>query len=86
MEEVDCSEALHRLYHYLDGELTAERRMVIAAHLEICGSCLSAFDFELELRRVLSQKCREQLPPGLLERIAQAIGHEYSQTGETASE
>ena len=29
----DCQEALHTLYHYLDGELTPERRQAIPQHL-----------------------------------------------------
>ncbi|HEX4864342.1 MAG TPA: hypothetical protein VFV02_09730 [Acidimicrobiales bacterium] len=28
----DCGDALHTLYHYLDGELTAERRRAIHDH------------------------------------------------------
>ena len=32
--DVDCREALHRVYHFLDGELTPERRDQIARHLD----------------------------------------------------
>ena len=32
---VDCDEAVHELYHYLDGELTEERRDEIRVHLEL---------------------------------------------------
>ena len=28
----DCVEAVHLLYHYLDGELTTERRVLIRQH------------------------------------------------------
>ena len=48
--DVDCNETIERLYHYLDGELTDERRVEIKRHLDDCAPCLDAFDFEAELR------------------------------------
>ena len=71
-----CEEALHELYHFLDGELTDDRRRLISAHLDGCSSCLGVFDFEVELRRVVSQRCRDTVPESLRERIARAIGHD----------
>ena len=47
----DCVEAVHLLYHYLDGELTVERRVLIRQHLDDCPPCGQAFDFEAELRQ-----------------------------------
>ena len=43
---VDCEEAVHRLYSYLDGELTPDRREVIRLHLDACHHCLEAFEFD----------------------------------------
>lgn len=72
----DCDDAVHRLYHFLDGELDDSKRMHITQHLDECLPCLEAFDFEAELRIVIAQKCREQVPDHLRDRIAQAIQHE----------
>ena len=72
----DCSDSITRLYHFLDGELTDERRAAISHHLDDCGPCLSAFDFEAELRQMIAFRCRERVPDGLLERIAAAIRQE----------
>ncbi len=70
----ECRESLTELYSFLDGELTSERRTLIRSHIESCRPCLQAFDFEAELRQVVSSCCQEaQLPPGLKERIAQAL-------------
>ncbi|MGI8759472.1 MAG: mycothiol system anti-sigma-R factor [Acidimicrobiales bacterium] len=70
----DCRESLTELYGYLDGELTAERRSLIRAHIDACDGCLEAFDFEAELRQVVSSCCQEkQLPTGLKERVARAL-------------
>ena len=72
----DCVEAVHLLYHYLDGELTTERRVLIRQHLDDCPPCGQAFDFEAELRVVIAQKCREQVPPELVERVRKSLGEE----------
>ena len=69
----DCSDALHTLYHYLDGELTAERRRAIHDHLEHCAPCLRAFDFEAELKVIVARSCRDQVPDSLRERVARTI-------------
>jgi mycothiol system anti-sigma-R factor len=68
-----CQEALHTLYHYLDGELTAERRQVISNHLRECEPCLHAFDFEAELKVVIARSCRDQVPDHLRAKIANAL-------------
>jgi mycothiol system anti-sigma-R factor len=72
----DCDDAVHRLYHFLDGELDDSKRAHIKEHLDECLPCLEAFDFEAELRIVIAQKCREQVPDHLRDRIANAIQHE----------
>lgn len=69
----DCREAVELLYHYIDGELTEERRIVIRRHLDKCPPCLKAFDFEAELRVVVSQRCRDRVPESLQQRVARAI-------------
>jgi len=69
----DCEEAIHTLYTFLDGELTVERRLEIQRHLEECSPCLEAFDFEAELKIVIARKCRESVPPSLLERVSRAL-------------
>ncbi|HWH34203.1 MAG TPA: mycothiol system anti-sigma-R factor [Acidimicrobiales bacterium] len=70
----ECRESLTELYWFLDGELTEERRALIRTHLEACNGCLETYDFEAELRQVVSSCCRERrLPPGLRARVADAL-------------
>ena len=76
----DCEDALHRLYHFLDGELTSERKSAISKHLSDCGPCLAAFDFEAELKAVVGRSCREHAPSGLKDRIAAAIAEASEST------
>jgi mycothiol system anti-sigma-R factor len=68
-EHADCEGTIERLYHYLDGELTDERRAEIKQHLDECGPCLDAYDFEAELRRVIAQRCRDRVPEQLVLRV-----------------
>jgi mycothiol system anti-sigma-R factor len=68
-----CEEALAELYTFLDGELTDAKRHAISSHLESCNPCVEIFDFEAELRIVVSTKCTEQVPESLRARISDAI-------------
>jgi mycothiol system anti-sigma-R factor len=65
----DCNDTLRELETFLDEELTPETRDAIHAHLEGCPDCLQAFDFHAELKAMIAHRCRDELPPGLRERI-----------------
>ena len=69
----DCRESVRELYTFLDGELTVERRTRIRAHLEGCPDCFGAYDFEAELRQVVSSSCKEEVPDHLRSRVAAAL-------------
>ena len=68
-----CFETWELLYHYIDGELTEERRITITRHLDDCPPCGDAFQFESELRVVIAERCRERVPDSLRQRVAEAI-------------
>ena len=72
----DCEAALSHLYEFLDGELTVEKRTTIRVHLDECPPCLEAHDFEIELRQVIAQRCRDRVPDSLRQRIAGALQDE----------
>jgi mycothiol system anti-sigma-R factor len=76
MAEGDCNDSLAELYTFLDGELTDDKRMEIRQHLDDCSPCLERFDFQAELKAVISQKCREEVPQELRDRIARSLGIE----------
>jgi mycothiol system anti-sigma-R factor len=76
---LDCEEAVHELYHYLDGELTEERRLEISVHLDYCGPCGGAAEFEAELRRIIANRCKDRVPQSLIERVAAMIDEESRQ-------
>jgi mycothiol system anti-sigma-R factor len=53
---VGCDETIEKLYFYLDGELTEQRRIEITRHLDLCGPCVGAYGFESELRRLVASR------------------------------
>src|ERR1700722_8228035 len=78
-KSVNCDEAVHQLYHFLDGELTEVRRVQIAEHLTYCAPCGGAVEFEADLRRVIADRCKDHVPESLIRRIADAIDEESRQ-------
>ena len=81
-QKPECAESLKELYAFLDGELTQDRRVHIKQHLDHCLPCYEAFDFEAEIRMVVSMRCREQVPDALRQRVAEAL----KQLGESSPE
>ena len=73
LPQVDCSETISRLYEFLDGELTEERRRAIEDHLNFCPPCGNVVTFEAELRRVIADRAKDHVPEQLRARIAAAL-------------
>ncbi len=72
-EGTNCEEVLDELYTFLDGELTDDKRATIGRHLDDCSPCLETVDFYAELRIVVSQRCRDQVPEALRQRVLDAL-------------
>jgi mycothiol system anti-sigma-R factor len=75
-----CQETIREIYLFLDGELTDEKRRVITAHLDQCQPCDDIKRFEETLRKVVQDRCKEQVPRALRDKIAQLINHELGTT------
>ena len=72
----ECQEVLTRLYTFLDGELTEERRIKIRRHLDDCSPCLEAYEFEAELRQMVANRLRDRVPDALRLKISALIKSE----------
>lgn len=66
---VDCSDALHDLQRYLDGELPDTDLATIRHHLAACYPCADRATFEEQLRALIRDRCAESAPSQLVERI-----------------
>ena len=71
--EVDCNAVVEELYTFLDGELTDGRRVQIEQHFTGCIDCHEVVEFHASLKMTISEKCRENVPDALRQRIYQAI-------------
>ena len=69
----ECQEVLARLYTFLDGELTEERRNKIRHHLDECSPCPEAYEFEAELRQMVANRLRDRVPDVLRLKISALI-------------
>jgi anti-sigma factor (TIGR02949 family) len=68
-----CLEVLDELERYLDGECPSQVAEVISRHLADCSPCLSRSDFERSLRSLVARYCRDEAPPGLLDRVLEQL-------------
>ncbi len=68
-----CNDALARLWAYLDSELEELDAVQVQAHLDDCAGCLSEYQVELVLKRVLRRGCTEHAPETLRLRIHEQL-------------
>jgi mycothiol system anti-sigma-R factor len=68
--ELNCADALERVYLFLDGEIRATDAVQAKRHLDECRPCLREYGLEEEIKRLVHRSCRnEQVPSGLRERV-----------------
>lgn len=66
---VDCQELFDKLDLLLDRELPQAEIDRLETHLAVCLPCAGRRDFEAQLRAVVRERCADQAPAGLVERI-----------------
>jgi mycothiol system anti-sigma-R factor len=71
---ISCSEAVKRLWDYLDDNLTEADRKAVDEHLSLCRRCCGELEFAEELRRFLQSSAREQIPADVRARLDKALG------------
>lgn len=67
--ETECREALAQLELLLDGELPEHRVAEVRRHLTACYPCTDRATFEEQLRVIVRERCVEDAPDSLVERI-----------------
>ena len=83
MTQSGCGHAIEHVYLYLDREITWTQRMRVRWHLRKCRHCCDAFDFESQLKAVIRERCKDEPPPELMERIRTLLWEEgLKQPGE----
>lgn len=70
-----CQQAIEELQRFIDEELPEALRGMVASHLGNCRDCQQAFEFHVELRRVIRSKATsDELPPSLREKLRSCFG------------
>jgi anti-sigma factor (TIGR02949 family) len=70
---IDCEQALHRLFEYLDDELDRQSQREMEQHLERCRSCFSRLEFEKRLQAHTVELRTEPVSPELEMRIRRVL-------------
>jgi mycothiol system anti-sigma-R factor len=70
---ISCSEAMTRLWEYLDATVDAAAREAIEEHLARCRRCCGELEFAEELRRFLARSGHEDIPDDVLRRLNQTL-------------
>ena len=72
--DIDCLEALDRLYEYLDEELTPVRAEKVREHLEKCAPCLAVSEFESAYLKFLEARAKaREAPEALRKRVLERL-------------
>ena len=66
---VDCAEALSKLFSFLDAEIDQADGDRIRQHLADCEPCLTEYDIEDHLKKLVKRSCSEVAPVDLHVRI-----------------
>jgi anti-sigma factor (TIGR02949 family) len=70
---VDCSEALARLFAFLDAEIGEAEGDRIREHLAACEPCLTEYEVSDHLKKLVRRSCSEVAPTELHIRIRQQL-------------
>jgi anti-sigma factor (TIGR02949 family) len=70
--QIDCEEALRRVFELIDHELDDQEREAMERHIRACKSCFSRADFERRLKARLGE-LREAPPVSAAARIEKLL-------------
>lgn len=72
-ENINCEEALRRLFAYLDRELDEHEHGEMEHHLSRCRSCFSRAEFEKRLKHRLRETAHDEVPERLQARVRRLL-------------
>ena len=70
---ITCSEAVRRLWEYLDGAVDPSQRDAIEDHLKFCRRCCGELEFAAELRRILAESADVEIPDEVCARLTATL-------------
>jgi mycothiol system anti-sigma-R factor len=70
---IPCSEAVRRLWDYLDHAVSPEEQEKVEQHLSFCRRCCGELEFAKELRGFLASQSAEELPAHVKARLERFV-------------
>jgi anti-sigma factor (TIGR02949 family) len=70
---INCTEAVRRLWDYLDASLSPEDSRRIDEHLAFCRRCCGEVEFAKELHAFLASQAVEDIPPDVRSRLERFV-------------
>lgn len=70
---ISCSEAVERLWDYLENEVAEVDRAAVEEHLAFCRRCCGEVEFAEELRAVLASAGEIEVPPAVERRLTSTL-------------
>ncbi|RYE80597.1 MAG: mycothiol system anti-sigma-R factor [Myxococcales bacterium] len=70
---MDCSEAIGRMFVFIDKELDQASCSDIQRHLDECGPCLAKYELEVAVKSLVARSCSEVAPSELRDRVRLSI-------------
>ena len=70
---ISCTEAVRRLWQFLDGELASGEAQSVEDHLDECVTCCGELEFSRELRKLLDAQRTPDLPVDVRDRLERFV-------------
>jgi mycothiol system anti-sigma-R factor len=70
---IPCSEAVRRLWDYLDNAISPEDQERVEQHLAFCRKCCGEVEFAKELRAFLNSSAVGEVPAEVAERLQRFV-------------
>jgi len=70
---IGCTEAVRRLWEYLDDTVDLDERALVEEHLARCSTCCGELEFATELRRMLAERSPDDLSDEIARRLNRTI-------------
>jgi mycothiol system anti-sigma-R factor len=70
---IPCSEAVRRLWDYLDNAISPEDQERVEQHLSFCRKCCGEVEFAKELRAFLNSSAVGEVPTEVTERLQRFV-------------
>ena len=71
---ISCSEAVRRLWEYLEDQVDIDDRASVEEHLALCRRCCGEAEFTAALRDLLRSATAPDLPPDVEQHLTSFLG------------